>query len=186
MLGDSASPPSHRAGPCLWLHCAALKTSACVYDFSSSPHSPASCTPARQLWEKKKPFCSPRTLGSGENMPPVSSELPGRGLLDHPVSHQPLPPYPTHLPAPASPSLMKQCGGAARAGSHKAGSRRLGGSSRAPALASPAWFYDDSSSPKADGISCALLLGQMQSHGGEGKEHRAGTVTSPLQRSQRS
>lgn len=183
-LGCSALPLSCRAGPCLWLHCTALKTSACVYEFSSSPRSPASCTPARQLWEKKKSFCSPRTLGSGENMPPASSVLPGRGLLDHPVSRQPSSPYPTRLPVPASPSLTKQCGGAARAGSHKAGSGRLGGSSRAPALASPAWFYDDSSSPKADGISCALLLVQMQSHGGEGKEQRAGTATTPLQRSQ--
>lgn len=59
------------------------------------------------------------------------------------------------------------------------GSRRLGWSSGAPVLASPAWFYDDSNSPKADGISCALLLSQMQNRGGEGRERRAGTATAP-------
>lgn len=137
--------------------------------------------------KKKKPFCSPRTLGSGEKLPPANSALPGRRachITPCPASPRP-PARHSCLLLPAFPILTKQHEGAALAGGHKAGSRRLGWSSGAPALASPAWFYDDSSSPKADGISCALLLGQMQSHGGEGKELRTGTAAAPATHRQR-
>ena len=111
-------------------------------------------------------------------MPPANSALPGREVCHITPAPGPASAFPSAqrpcLLLPDSPIPTEQHGGAATAGGRKAGSRRLGRSSGAPALASPAWFYDDSSSPGADGISCALLLGR--SHGGEGKELTAGTA----------